>query len=237
VRPTSSPTSNATSATMAGGPAWPPAMARQSSARHPSTGATASLCELRIRSADGGRDAGKRVRLHLHSSQLTKEQGLEGVVAKRLGGPYRPGRRRGRDRGVQATLGHRGRKRDPLYRIRKLLLTAAEQLTSPGMGAAAPLRRQVADSPDRTTARSLPTLGAWSRISLVQGRGLDVTGLGRSGINRERPRRHAEGPGDLPRGPPCVGSAVSLGADLPDEDAGRVRAVGHGEERKHRGPV
>ena len=32
----------------------------------------------------------------------------------------------------QATLGHRGRKRDPLYRIRKLLLTAAEQLTGRG---------------------------------------------------------------------------------------------------------
>jgi transposase len=32
----------------------------------------------------------------------------------------------------QATLGHRGRKQDPLYRIRKLLLTAAEQLTSRG---------------------------------------------------------------------------------------------------------
>jgi transposase len=32
----------------------------------------------------------------------------------------------------QATLGHRGRKRDPLYWIRKLLLTAAEQLTSRG---------------------------------------------------------------------------------------------------------
>jgi transposase len=32
----------------------------------------------------------------------------------------------------QATLGHRGRKRDPLYRIRKLLLTAQEQLTSRG---------------------------------------------------------------------------------------------------------
>jgi transposase len=32
----------------------------------------------------------------------------------------------------QATLGHRGRKRDPLYRIRKLLLTAAEQLTQQG---------------------------------------------------------------------------------------------------------
>jgi transposase len=32
----------------------------------------------------------------------------------------------------QATLGHRGRKRDPLYRIRKLLLTAAEQLTNRG---------------------------------------------------------------------------------------------------------
>jgi hypothetical protein len=36
----------------------------------------------------------------------------------------------------QATLGHRGRRRDPLYRIRKLLLTAQEQLTSRGMGAA-----------------------------------------------------------------------------------------------------
>jgi transposase len=34
-----------------------------------------------------------------------------------------------RRRVQQATLGHRGRKPDPLYRIRKLLLTAAEQLT------------------------------------------------------------------------------------------------------------
>ena len=37
-----------------------------------------------------------------------------------------------RRRVQQATLGHRGRKRDPLYRIRKLLLTATEQLTSRG---------------------------------------------------------------------------------------------------------
>jgi transposase len=37
-----------------------------------------------------------------------------------------------RRRVPQATLGHRGRKRDPLYRIRKLLLTAAEQLTGRG---------------------------------------------------------------------------------------------------------
>jgi transposase len=37
-----------------------------------------------------------------------------------------------RRRTQQATLGHRGRKHDPLYRIRKLLLTAAEQLTSHG---------------------------------------------------------------------------------------------------------
>jgi transposase len=37
-----------------------------------------------------------------------------------------------RRRTQQATLGHRGRKRDPLYRIRKLLLSAAEQLTSRG---------------------------------------------------------------------------------------------------------
>jgi transposase len=37
-----------------------------------------------------------------------------------------------RRRTQQATLGHRGRKRDPLYRIRKLLLRAAEQLTSRG---------------------------------------------------------------------------------------------------------
>ena len=37
-----------------------------------------------------------------------------------------------RRRTQQATLGHRGRTPDPLYRIRKLLLTAAEQLTSRG---------------------------------------------------------------------------------------------------------
>jgi transposase len=37
-----------------------------------------------------------------------------------------------RRRTQQATLGHRGRKHDPLYRTRKLLLTAAEQLTSRG---------------------------------------------------------------------------------------------------------
>ena len=37
-----------------------------------------------------------------------------------------------RRRTQQATLGHRGRRRDPVYRIRKLLLTAAKQLTSRG---------------------------------------------------------------------------------------------------------
>jgi transposase len=37
-----------------------------------------------------------------------------------------------RRRTQQATLGHRGRQRDPLYRIRKLLLTAHEQLTQRG---------------------------------------------------------------------------------------------------------
>ena len=37
-----------------------------------------------------------------------------------------------RRRVQQATLGHRGRKRDPLYRIRGLLLTAAEQLAGRG---------------------------------------------------------------------------------------------------------
>ena len=37
-----------------------------------------------------------------------------------------------RRRTQQATLGHRGRTRDPLYRIRKLLLTAHEQLTQRG---------------------------------------------------------------------------------------------------------
>jgi transposase len=37
-----------------------------------------------------------------------------------------------RRRTQQATLGHRGRKRDPLYRVRKLLLTAAERLTGRG---------------------------------------------------------------------------------------------------------
>jgi transposase len=37
-----------------------------------------------------------------------------------------------RRRTQQATLGHRGRKQDPLYRIRKLLLTAQAQLTERG---------------------------------------------------------------------------------------------------------
>jgi transposase len=37
-----------------------------------------------------------------------------------------------RRRVQQTTLGHRGRKLDPLYRIRKLLLTATEQLTERG---------------------------------------------------------------------------------------------------------
>jgi transposase len=37
-----------------------------------------------------------------------------------------------RRRTQQTTLGHRGRKHDPLYRIRKLLVTPAEQLTSRG---------------------------------------------------------------------------------------------------------
>jgi transposase len=37
-----------------------------------------------------------------------------------------------RRRTQQATLGHRGHRYDPLYRIRKLLLTAAEQLTGRG---------------------------------------------------------------------------------------------------------
>jgi transposase len=37
-----------------------------------------------------------------------------------------------RRRTQQATFGHRGRRRDPLYRIRKLLLTAQEQLTQRG---------------------------------------------------------------------------------------------------------
>jgi transposase len=37
-----------------------------------------------------------------------------------------------RRRAQQRLLGHRGRKRDPLYRIRKLLLTAQEQLTQRG---------------------------------------------------------------------------------------------------------
>jgi transposase len=37
-----------------------------------------------------------------------------------------------RRRVQQATLGHRGRKHDSLYRIRKLLLMTAEQLTEPG---------------------------------------------------------------------------------------------------------
>jgi transposase len=50
--------------------------------------------------------------------------------------PCHPARQRGGRPGPPpdpaGDLGHRGRKHDPLYRIRKLLLTAAEQLTSRG---------------------------------------------------------------------------------------------------------
>jgi transposase len=55
-----------------------------------------------------------------------------------------------RRRVQQATLGHRGRKHDPLYRIRRLLLTAAGQLTDRGRArlraglAAGDLTREVA---------------------------------------------------------------------------------------------
>jgi len=38
-----------------------------------------------------------------------------------------------RRRVQNATLGHRGRRRDPLYRIRKLMLTGAERLEGPGL--------------------------------------------------------------------------------------------------------
>lgn len=38
-----------------------------------------------------------------------------------------------RRRVQNATLGHRGRKRDPLYRIRKLMLTGTERLEGPGL--------------------------------------------------------------------------------------------------------
>ncbi len=38
-----------------------------------------------------------------------------------------------RRRVQQATLGHRGRKHDPLYRVRKLMATGAERLEGPGL--------------------------------------------------------------------------------------------------------
>jgi Transposase len=56
-----------------------------------------------------------------------------------------------RRRVQQATLGHRGRKRDPLYRIRKLL-TAAEQLTGRGRAPRTlqPATRRVAPAGQRS---------------------------------------------------------------------------------------
>jgi transposase len=63
-----------------------------------------------------------------------------------------------RRRVQQATLGHRGRKHDPLYRIRKLLLTAAEQLTQRGR---ARLRAGLAaGDPDRPGGGRLAGQGA-----------------------------------------------------------------------------
>jgi Transposase len=53
-----------------------------------------------------------------------------------------------RRRMQQATMGHRGRTYDSLYRIRKLLVTAAEQLTQRGRCAAGPRHHE-----DRTRGR------------------------------------------------------------------------------------
>ena len=59
------------------------------------------------------------------------------------------------------TLGHRGRKADPLYRIRKLLLTGSERLDERGSrsDAARPARRR----PPRRTARRLAGQGIGPR--------------------------------------------------------------------------
>jgi hypothetical protein len=51
------------------------------------------------------------------------------------------------------TLGHRGRKRDPLYRIRKLLVTGAERLDGMGLDRMLPGTRL--GDPDQEV------LGAW----------------------------------------------------------------------------
>jgi len=71
-----------------------------------------------------------------------------------------------RRRVQQTTLGHRGRKLDPLYRIRKLLLTAAEQLTQrdgPGYGLG--WRREIQPVRSRRPGRARSCCGpstSWS---------------------------------------------------------------------------
>jgi len=87
-----------------------------------------------------------------------------------------------RRRVQQATLGHRGRKPDPLYRIRKLLLTAAEQLTQRGR---ARLRTGLAaGDPSRRSSAS----GTASATSATTGYAHCCT---------------AASPGRLPRPPDC----------------------------------
>jgi transposase len=90
-----------------GAPAWRLAGPH----RHGGAGSLARVCQR------PGHPAGPR-------------QGGGGPLPRHPAGQHRgrPVRRRTQ----QATLGHRGRRYDPLYRTRKLLLTAAEQLTGRG---------------------------------------------------------------------------------------------------------
>src|SRR6266568_8003087 len=91
--------------------AWRPAARLAGPGRHGRAGSLARLCQR------AGRPTGHATVVvdHFHAIRLAN------LVVDQV-----------RRRTQQATFGHRGRKRDPLYRIRKLLLTAAEQLTSRG---------------------------------------------------------------------------------------------------------
>ena len=88
-----------------------------------------------------------------------------------------------RRRMQQATLGHRGRTYDPLYRIRKLLVTAAEQLTERGR---ARLRARDTMRIERGADKSA-NLDSTQVASVVGGERYRTAGRSGSAAHRPRP--------------------------------------------------
>jgi transposase len=86
-----------------------------------------------------------------------------------------------RRRTQQATLGHRGRKQDPLYRIRRLLITAQEQLTQRGRARLRAVWVPVIRSRHATCAYSCISPPSRSRRRILSAGAITTGSLGWSG--------------------------------------------------------